>query len=116
MQKKLDVFVSLWSLEDLGFLESIGNFPFTDQFCLRLQVLLGHRSSLSRNAETSLDTGQLSLRCLWDNLAKDVQSHYIRGPCLKQHNLHSKTYANNSKKHIHDRNTCPEHKNVNLMV
>ena len=51
-----------------------------------------------------------------DNLAKDVQSHYIRGPCLKQHNFNSKTYANNSKQHIHDRNTGPEHKNVNLMV
>ena len=52
----------------------------------------------------------------WDNLAKDVQSHYIRGPSLKQHNFNSKTYANNSKQHIHDRNTGPEHKNVNLMV
>jgi len=51
-----------------------------------------------------------------DNLAKDVQSRYIRGPSLKQHNFNSKTYANNSKQHIHDRNTSPEHKNVNLMV
>ena len=52
----------------------------------------------------------------WDNLAKAVQSHYIRGPSLKQHNFISKTYANNSKQHIHDRNTGPKHKNVNLMV
>ena len=58
----------------------------------------------------------LSQESIRDNLAKDVQSHYIRGPSLKQHNFNSKTYANNSKQHIHDRNTGPEHKNVNLMV
>ena len=52
----------------------------------------------------------------WDNLAKDVQSHYIRGPCLKQPNFNSKTYANNSKQHIYDGNACPEHRDVNWMV
>ena len=51
-----------------------------------------------------------------DNLAKDVQSHFIRGPWLKQHNFHSKTYASNSKHHIYDRNMCPKHRDVNWMV
>ena len=51
-----------------------------------------------------------------DNLAKDVQSHFIRGPWLKQHNFHSKTYGNNSKHHIYDRNMCPKHRDVNWMV
>ena len=54
--------------------------------------------------------------CFWDNLAKDVQSHFIRGPWLKQHNFHSKTYASNSKHHIYDRNMCPKHRDVNWMV
>ena len=65
---------------------------------------------------TSIKTEKHIYLSCWDNLAKDVQSHYIRGPSLKQHNFNSKTYANNSKQHIHDRNTGPEHKNVNLMV
>ena len=51
-----------------------------------------------------------------DNLAKDVQRHFIRGPWLKQHNFHSKTYASNSKHHIYDRNMCPKHRDVNWMV
>ena len=51
-----------------------------------------------------------------DNLAKDIQSHFIRGPWLKQHNFHSKTYASNSKHHIYDRNMCPKHRDVNWMV
>ena len=53
---------------------------------------------------------------LRDNLAKDVQSQFIRGPWLKQHNFHSKTYASNSKHHIYDRNMCPKHRDVNWMV
>ena len=57
-----------------------------------------------------------SLTVLWEDLAKDVQSHQIRGPCLKQHNFNSKTYANNSKQCIYERNMCPKHKNVNWMV
>ena len=51
-----------------------------------------------------------------DNIAKDVQSHFIRGACLKQPNFNSKTYANNSKQHIYDGNACPEHRDVNWMV
>ena len=52
----------------------------------------------------------------WDNLAKDVQSHYIRGACLKQPNFNSKTYANKYKQHIYDGNACPKHRDVNWMV
>ena len=51
-----------------------------------------------------------------DNIAKDVQSHYIRGACLKQPNFNSKTYANKYKQHIYDGNACPEHRDVNWMV
>ena len=47
-----------------------------------------------------------------EDLAKNVQSHYIRGPCLKQHNFKSKTYANNSQQCIYDRNMYPKHKNI----
>ena len=47
-----------------------------------------------------------------DNIAKDVQSHYIRGACLKQPNFDSKTYANKYKQHIYDGNACPEHRDV----
>ena len=51
-----------------------------------------------------------------EDLSKNVQSHYIRGPCLKQLNSNIKTYANYSKQCIYERNMCPKHKNVNWMV
>ena len=51
-----------------------------------------------------------------DNIAKEVQSHFIRGACLKQPNFNSKTYANKYKQHIYDGNACPEHRDVNWMV
>ena len=58
----------------------------------------------------------MSVIYLRDNIAKEVQSHFIRGACLKQPNFNSKTYANKYKQHIYDGNACPEHRDVNWMV